>query len=249
MLRNARHVIAAGRYSSAEADRAAGRELPTTVVPPGVDVERFRPLTADERAEARAHFGLPVDGQVIAGISRLVPRKGFDTAIRAVARMRDAHPDLVLAIGGSGRDEGRLQRLADELDAPVSFLGRLPNDDLPRLYGCADVFTMLCRNRWGGLEQEGFGIVFVEAAACGVPQVAGDSGGAAEAVLDGESGIVIADPGGPAAVDATVAAFTELLADDSRRARMAEASRRRAVAEFSYDVLAARLGAALGIDP
>ena len=66
---------------------------------------------------------------------------------------------------------------------------------------------------------------------------------------DGESGIVIADPGGPAAVDATVAAFTELLADDSRRARMAEASRRRAVDEFSYDVLAARLGAALGIDP
>ena len=249
VLRNARHVIAAGRYSSAEADRAAGRALPTTVVPPGVDVERFRPLSRDERAAARAHFGLPVDGQVIAGISRLVPRKGFDTAIRAVARMRDAHPDLVLAIGGSGRDEGRLRRLADELDAPVRFLGRLPNDDLPRLYGCADLFTMLCRNRWGGLEQEGFGIVFVEAAACGVPQVAGDSGGAAEAVLDGESGIVVADPGGSAAIDATVAAFTELLADDSRRARMAEASRRRAVDEFSYDVLAARLGAALGIDP
>ena len=106
---------------------------------------------------------------------------------------------------------------------------------------------MLCRNRWGGLEQEGFGIVFVEAAACGVPQVAGDSGGAAEAVLDGETGLIVRDPGGTRAVAATAGAFAELLADDDRRAAMAEASRRRAVEEFSYDVLSARLGAALGI--
>ena len=78
----------------------------------------------------------------------------------------------------------------------MRFLGRVPNDDLPALYGCADVYTMLCRNRWGGLEQEGFGIVFLEAAACGVPQVAGDSGGAAEAVADGETGIVVRRPDG-----------------------------------------------------
>lgn len=248
VLRNARHVIAAGEYSSVEANRAAGRDLPTTVVPPGVDVERFHPLSDAERREAREHFGLPVDGQVITGISRLVPRKGFDTAVRAVARMRATHPDLVLVIGGTGRDDSRLRGLADELDAPVTFLGRVPHDDLPRLYGCADLFTMLCRNRWAGLEQEGFGIVFVEAAACGVPQVAGDSGGAAEAVLDGETGIVVRDPGGAAAVDVTVQAFTELLADDERRARMGEASRRRAETEFSYDVLAARLGASLGVE-
>ncbi len=248
VLRNARHVIAAGEYSSAEADRAAGRALPTTVVPPGVDTERFRPLTAAERADARTHLDLPADGRLIVGISRLVPRKGFDTAIRAVARMHTSHPDLVLAIGGAGRDEGRLRRLADELGAPVRFLGRVPNDDLPLLYGCADVFTMLCRNRWGGLEQEGFGIVFVEAAACGVPQVAGHSGGAAEAVADGETGIVVHDPGGDGAVDRTVAAFTELFADEQRRTAMGEASRRRAVEQFSYDVLSARLGAALGVE-
>jgi phosphatidylinositol alpha-1,6-mannosyltransferase len=249
VLRNARHVIAAGQYSSAEADRAAGRTLPTTVVPPGVDVERFRPLSDAERSQARTDFGLPDDAQVIVGISRLVPRKGFDTAIRAVARMRASHPDLVLAIGGTGRDEGRLRKLAAELDAPVRFLGRLPHDDLPRLYGCADLFTMLCRNRWGGLEQEGFGIVFVEAAACGVPQVAGDSGGATEAVLAGDTGLIVGDPGGPRAVDDTIEAFDELLGDDARRMRMAAASRERAIAEFSYDVLAARLGAALGITP
>lgn len=250
VLRNARHVIAAGRYPAAEAELAAGRPLPTTVVPPGVDTERFRPLTDHERRQARADFGLPVDGQVILGVSRLVPRKGFDTAIRAVARMRDTHPELVLAIAGGGRDRERLGKLATELGAPVVFLGRVDHDDLPRLFGCADVFTMLCRNRWGGLEQEGFGIVFVEAAACGVPQVAGDSGGAAEAVDDGQTGIVIRRPDNEiTAVPDAVAAFTRLLDDPELRRRMALASRTRAEAEFSYEVLVARLGRALEIDP
>ena len=114
--------------------------------------------------------------------------------------------------------------------------------------GCADLFTMLCRNRWGGLEQEGFGIVFIEAAACGVPQVAGDSGGAAEAVDDGETGIVIREPDrSESAVRDTVTAYTRLLDDRDLHRRMGVASRRRAEVEFSYDMLAARLGAALGI--
>ncbi|MCU0260280.1 MAG: glycosyltransferase family 4 protein [Ilumatobacteraceae bacterium] len=244
VLRRARHVVAAGGYPAAEAEHAAGRPLPVTVVPPGVDVERFRPLGAAEVAAAREHFGLPVDAELVVSISRLVPRKGFDTAIRAAARLRSRHPDLVLAIAGRGRDDARLRRLAAELDAPVQFLGRVSHDDLPLLYGCADVFTMLCRNRWAGLEQEGFGIVFVEAAACGVPQVAGDSGGAAEAVADGETGIVVRRPDDHvAAADA----IHELLVDGARRARMGEESRRRAVAEFSYDVLAARLAASLGV--
>jgi phosphatidylinositol alpha-1,6-mannosyltransferase len=247
VLRNARHIVAAGGYPAAEADHAAGRTLPTTIVPPGVDTARFRPLTTDERQQARRDLGLPVDGQVILGLSRLVPRKGFDTAIRAVAAMRSTHPDLVLAIVGGGRDDERLRTLAGQLEAPVRFLGRLDNDDIPRVYGCSDVFTMLCRNRWGGLEQEGFGIVFVEAAACGVPQVAGDSGGAAEAVADGETGIVIEEPGGEGAVAATVEAFTRLLDDPDLRSRMGAASRRRAETVYSYDVLAARLGASLGI--
>ena len=248
VLRGARHVIAAGQYPAAEAEHAAGRPLPTTVVPPGVDTTRFRPLADDECRATRADFGLPIEGQVILGVSRLVPRKGFDTAIRAVARMADTHPDLVLAIAGTGRDGGRLRGLAAELGVPVRFLGRVPHDDLPRLYGCADIFAMLCRNRWGGLEQEGFGIVFVEAAACGVPQVAGDSGGAAEAVEDGKTGIVIRrSDQEEAAVTNTVAAFTRLLDDPGLRNRMSIASRRRAEVEFSYDVLAARLGAALEI--
>lgn len=249
VLRNARHVVAAGRYSLDEANRAAGRDLPATVVPPGVDVERFRPLTPAERVAARRDLGLPAEGRVIVGVSRLVPRKGFDTAIRAVALLRDTHPDLVLAIAGSGRDDARLRRLAAELGAPVRFLGRVANRDLPRVFGCGDVFTMLCRNRWGGLEQEGFGIVFVEAAACGVPQVAGASGGAAEAVDHGVTGLVVENPGGDRAVADAAAAFARLLDDSDLRLRLGRAARERAVAEFSYDVLADRLGAALGVNP
>jgi phosphatidylinositol alpha-1,6-mannosyltransferase len=244
VLRRARHIVAAGGYPAAEARRAAGCDLPITVVPPGVDTDRFVPLDAAERAAARLRFGLPIDAELIVSVSRLVPRKGFDAAIRAVAQLRASRPNLVLAIAGAGRDERRLRSLASELSAPVQFLGRVPQEDLPALFGCGDLFTMLCRSRWNGLEQEGFGIVFVEAAACGVPQVAGDSGGAAEAVADGETGIVIADPSDHLAVARRLA---ELLDDPQRREAMGRRGRQRAIAEFSYDVLAARLGASLGV--
>ena len=243
VLRRARHIIAAGGYPAAEAEHAAGRTLPITVVPPGVDTERFHPLTEVERVQARADFGIDEDAEVVVSVSRLVPRKGFDTAIRAVALLHHSRPRLQLVISGGGRDEDRLRGLAASLRAPVRFLGRVSNDDLPRLYGCADVYTMLCRNRWGGLEQEGFGIVFLEAAACGVPQVAGDSGGAAEAVDDGVTGLVVRRPDDPR----VVAAAIERLLDDPEQARaMGAAGRIRAVKEFSYAVLAHRLGSSLG---
>jgi phosphatidylinositol alpha-1,6-mannosyltransferase len=246
VLRRARHVVSAGRYAASEAERAAGRTLPVTVVPPGVDVERFRPLTETERDAARARFGLPADAELIVSISRLVPRKGFDVAIRAIGRLAPSHPDLLLAIAGGGRDERRLRALTRELGAPVRFLGRVSHDDLPLLYGCGDVFAMPCRTRWGGLEQEGFGIVFVEAAACGVAQVAGDSGGAAEAVDDNVTGLVVRRPEDPGEV---AEAFEALLSDPARRALMGKASRARAEVEFSYDVLADRLGRSLGALP
>ncbi len=243
VLRRARHIVAAGGYPAAEAEHAADRTLPITVVPPGVDTERFHPLTADERSAARADFGIDDDAELVVSISRLVPRKGFDTAIRAAALLKTSRPRLRLAISGGGRDDQRLRGLAASLGAPVSFLGRVSNDDLPRLYGCADAYAMLCRNRWGGLEQEGFGIVFLEAAACGVPQIAGDSGGAAEAVDDGVTGLVVHHPDDPRAV---AAAIEQLLDDPQRASEMGVAGRERAVREFSYDVLAARLGRSLG---
>jgi phosphatidylinositol alpha-1,6-mannosyltransferase len=243
VLRGATHVLAAGGYPAAEARHAAGRGMPpVTLVPPGVDPARFRPLDDAERKAARAELGLPADAQLVVSVSRLVPRKGMDTLIDAAARLRRSHPDLVVAIAGSGRDRKRLETRAGRLGAPVRFLGRVPDEQLPAAYGCGDVFAMLCRNRWAGLEQEGFGIVFVEAAACGVPSVAGDSGGAAEAVADGETGIVVQQPDD---AEQVAAALARLLDDDALRARMGAAARTRAETQFSYDRLAARLDAAL----
>ncbi|MFZ9291363.1 MAG: glycosyltransferase family 4 protein, partial [Ilumatobacteraceae bacterium] len=144
--------------------------------------------------------------------------------------------------GGDGRDRERLGRLGEALDAPVRLLGRVDDAALPLLYGSADVAAMPCRTRWAGLEQEGFGIVFAEAAACGVPQIAGRSGGAPDAVVHGETGLVLDDP---RSVDDCAAAIARLLDDPDARARMAVASRRRAETVLDYDVLAARLADAL----
>ena len=242
VLRRAELVISAGGYPLAEGTRAAGRSLPGVVVPPGVDTDRFRPLDAAGRAAARGRLGLPVDGRLVVSVSRLVPRKGMDVLIHAAARLAPSRPDLCVAIAGGGRDQGRLERLVRSAGAPVRLLGRVAHDDLPDLYACGDAFAMLCRNRWAGLEQEGFGIVFLEAAAAGVPQVAGASGGAAEAVVEGETGYVVADP---TDVEAVADRLVRLLDDPGAAARMGVAGRERAVAGFSYDVLAARLGAAL----
>jgi phosphatidyl-myo-inositol dimannoside synthase len=242
VLRGAAEVIAAGGYPAAEGERATGRPLPVTVVPPGVDTSRFVPLDVEGRAKARALFDLPADGRLVVSLSRLVPRKGMDVLVEAAALLAPERPDLTVAIGGSGRDRARLERLVGRTGAPVRLLGRVPDADVPALYGCADVYAMVCRNRWAGLEQEGFGIVFVEAAAAGVPQVAGASGGAAEAVADGETGVVVRTPGDPAAV---AGALAGLLDDPARRAALGAAARRRAVAEFGYDVLARRLAEVL----
>jgi phosphatidylinositol alpha-1,6-mannosyltransferase len=242
------HVIAAGNYPAAETRRTAGRPdrtPPITVIPPGVDTDRFRPLTTpQERTAARERLGLPTDPatKLVVGVSRLVPRKGFDVLIDAAARLQPSHPHLQVAIGGTGRDADRLAKRIADTGAPARMLGRIADDDLPALYAAADVFAMCCRTRWAGLEPEGFGIVFLEAAACGVPQIAGDSGGAADAVVDGETGVVVEDPRD---VGEVAAALAVLLDDDERRRRMGLRSRERAVAEFTYDHLAARLATTL----
>ncbi len=239
-LRNVDAVVAAGRYPLAEAERCAG-PLRSVLVPPGVDHRRFTPSDEAARSATRRRFGLPDGAQVVLGLSRLVPRKGFDVLIDAVARCSDAHPEAVLAIAGTGRDHGRLRRRASRAGLDVRFLGRVDDAELPSLYGAADVFAMLCRDRWFGWEQEGFGIVFLEAAACGVPQLAGRSGGSWEAVAHGETGLVV----DPTDVAVVAGALGDLLADRERRAAMGHAARARAVAEFDLDALAGDLRRAL----
>jgi phosphatidylinositol alpha-1,6-mannosyltransferase len=233
VLRGAAAVVAAGSYPAREAIRAAGRPLPGIIVPPGVDAARFRPLDGATKVATRARLGFTSEAPLVLGVSRLVPRKGFDVIIDAV---RDL-PGVQFALAGAGRDRRRLERRAAGIGDRVRFLGRVPDADLPALYGAADIFAMCCRDRWRGLEAEGFGIVFLEAAACGVPAVAGRSGGAHEAVVDGETGFVV-DPRDTGAVRD---ALTRMLDDDALRTRMGAAARTRADDSFSYDRLASLL--------
>ncbi len=235
VFREASGIVAAGGYPARQAEAAARASLDGVVIPPGVDTERFRPLTDDEWKRVRERHGIALDRPLVLGLSRLVPRKGFDVLIDAVAPL----VDVQLAIAGAGRDRERLQRRAARhgMADRTRFLGRIPDDELPQVYGCADVFSMLCRDRWRGLEQEGFGIVFLEAAACGVPAIAGRSGGSHEAVVDDETGFVVE----PRDVAEVRGRLRYLLDDDGRRRIMGEAARARAVADFDYDVLAERL--------
>jgi phosphatidylinositol alpha-1,6-mannosyltransferase len=233
VMRGAAAVVAAGGYPARQSTRIAGRALRGVVIPPGVDAHRFRPLDAEARAATRARFGLDPDRTLVLGLSRLVPRKGFDVVIDAVLAMADT--PIQLAIAGAGRDRARLARRARD-HANVRFLGRVPDDALAALYGCADIFAMCCRDRWGGIEAEGFGIVFLEAAACAVPAVAGRSGGAHEAVDNGVTGYVVA----PRDTNAVRVALTAL-SDVDARERMGAAARDRALAEYSYDGLVERL--------
>ena len=242
VLHGAAGVIASGTYPADAACALAGRQLPVSVVPPGVDCERFRPPTAEERAASRAELGVAAGTVVVVTVSRLVPRKGIDVLIAACRLLAGEGRDLTLVVAGEGRDRARLARMAAAAPFPVHFLGRVAPGALPSVLGCGDVFAMLCRNRWGGLEQEGFGIVLLEAAACGLPVVVGASGGAADAVADGRTGRVVARPADPAAAAAVLA---PLLDDAGLRARMGAAARRRCVEEFSHDRLAVVLGQAL----
>jgi phosphatidylinositol alpha-1,6-mannosyltransferase len=242
VLRGAVSVVAAGGYPAAEAARLAGPDLPVQIVPPGVDVDRFRPVDEAARRQARADAGLPVDGRLVVGMSRLVPRKGFDVLIAAASLLAPTRPDVTFAVAGAGRDRPRLDRLVAATGAPVRLLGFVPDAAMPGLLAAADVFAMPCRSRWGGLEQEGFGIVFLEAAACGVPGVAGASGGSHEAVVHGQTGLVVRRPSDPVAV---ADALARLLDDAGLRRAMGDAARRRAEQVFSYDRLAQTLAAHL----
>ena len=243
VLAGSRLVLSAGTYPAAEARRAApALDLPLVEIPPGVDARAVTPLTAAERRAARARLELPARGPLVVSVSRLVPRKGMDVLIEAAGRLAGSYPDLVVAIAGDGRELPRLRALAAASPVSVRVLGRVSDEDRAAFLGAADVFAMACRNRWLGLEQEGFGIVFLEAAAAGVPQIAGDSGGASEAVHDGVTGLVVHEPEQPGAV---AEALRSLLADPTRRRRMGKAARSRVLQAFDNDVLASRLAGTL----
>ncbi len=239
ILKRSEGVICAGEYP-AEIISRLSKGVPLHQIPPGVDTTRFQPLTAEMKSQARKKFGIGDDEEIVLSVSRLVPRKGMDVLIRAVAELN--FPRLRVVIAGQGRDRGRLERIARSGDAKVTFLGGVPDELLPDLYGMADVFAMICRDRWMRMEQEGFGIVFLEAAACGIPQVAGKSGGSNEAVENHVTGFVVDRPKD---VGSVARALRRLLTDEQLALNMGEQSRIRAEESFNYPALAVALAEAL----
>lgn len=224
------------RIASALTPEAAARMVQ---LPPGVDEKLFHPGSGGEAV--RAELGL-TDRPVVVCVSRLVPRKGQDTLIRALPRILAAEPDTVLLIVGDGPYRRDLEKLAQEsgVAASVRFTGPVPWERLPAHFGAGDVFAMPCRTRRGGLDVEGLGIVYLEASATGLPVVSGDSGGAPDAVLDGETGWIVRG-GAPGAPAETAERIVTLLRDPGLRKRMGDRGRQWVEERWRWDLLAQRL--------
>jgi phosphatidyl-myo-inositol dimannoside synthase len=210
-------------------------DVPVSVMYPGADLEAFRPdLPFEDLTDLHGVAGRPL----IVCVSRLVARKGQDVLIRAMPRIRRDVPDASLLIVGDGPDRDRLARLAaDAPDGSVAFAGQVSEGDLPRYYRAGNVFAMPCRSRLGGLEVEGWGNVFLEAAACARPVVVGDSGGARESLAPGETGLLVKGSD----VAEVAGAVGSLLADPERAETMGHAGRERVVRAFGWSRAAEQL--------
>ena len=227
------------RIGAALSASAADRMVRLT---PGVDASLFRPSAGGE--EVRSRWGLG-SRPVVVCISRLMRRKGQDTLIEAFPALKRRVPDAALLIVGGGPDRGRLEKLAlaSTWAQDIVFTGSVPWPELPAHYAAGDVFAMPCRTRRGGLDVEGLGIVYLEASATGLPVLAGDSGGAPDAVLEGETGYVVRAGAGAAAT--VVERLGGWLGDDPEavpaRERFGAAGRHWVEAEWSWERQVERL--------
>jgi phosphatidyl-myo-inositol dimannoside synthase len=236
--RAARVPVLCSAFIARTVRTAVPGRVPVSVLYPGADVERFRPGLDASDLRASLELG---DRPVAVCVSRLVARKGQDVLIRAMPAIRARVPDAALVIVGGGPYDAKLRAMAREADGVV-FTGPVPEEALPRYYALGDVFAMPCRTRLGGLEVEGWGNVFIEAAACGKPVVVGDSGGARESLVDGETGILVDGR----SVGEVADAVATLLADPARATAMGEAGLERVRRSHRWPDIAGQLAEWLG---
>jgi len=234
ILGGAAAVFAVSRFT---AGLVGGLGVPpgrVVTAPNGVDLGRFRPVDPGPWRRLA-----PAGRPVVLSAGRLVRRKGIDTLLRACAALPRSLPPPALVVAGDGPDRPRLEALARGLGVPARFLGRVPDRDLPALYSAADLFVLAAREEPNG-DVEGFGLVLLEAAACGTPSVACRSGGVPDAVDDGVSGLLV-PPDDPPAL---AAALTRLLSDEALRRRLSCGARARAARsgwEAAVEPIARRL--------
>ncbi len=223
VLRAATRVLVNSAHTSTLAVRAGAFPQRVAVLHPGVDVTRFRPRRSAGEME---HYRDQVASPCLLTVSRLVPRKGIDTVIEALPRLRTRFPNLRYLVAGEGPDRPRLETQARRLGVAgcVRFLGRVAEEELPSLYSAADLFVLVSRIDDQRGDVEGFGMVLLEAQACATPVVTTGSGGMPDAIVPGESGEIVpaSDP------EALADVLTKLLLDPERLARMGRRARQNA---------------------
>ena len=197
-------------------------------IAPGIDTEHFRPL---DGRELREKYGI-ADRATIVSVGRLVHRKGQDRLVEAMPLVLKEIPEAHLVFIGEGPHRKRLDELVKKfkLENHVTFIGRIQYSDLPRHFSLGDIFAMPSRSRLFGLEVEGLGIVYLEASACGLPVVGGNSGGAPDAVKEGITGFVVDGNKLPEIADRIIT----LLKDDELRNQMGNAGRSWAMEEWQW---------------
>jgi len=243
--RHVNHLTYLGEFTRSAIASSVTKEAAQSMVKiaPGIDTDHFSPVNA---SQLREELGL-THKKVIVSVGRLVHRKGQDVLIEAMPAIIEEVPEAhVLMIGeGPYRSylENRVKALG--LQERVTFIGRIQYADLPRYVCAGDLFVMPSRSRLAGLEVEGLGIVYLEASACGLPVIAGNSGGAPDAVLDGETGLVV---DGTQKTD-VAAAVVQLLLDPDRSKAMGIAGRQWIIQEWRWEIWSARFAELLKVNP
>ncbi|MGW1057947.1 glycosyltransferase family 4 protein [Micromonospora rubida] len=229
-----------GEYTRVRLERALHGVTELHRLAPGVDVETYHPSVDGE--PVRARLGL-AGRPVVVCVSRLVPRKGQDMLIRALPAIRRRVPGAALLVVGGGPYRGTLEKLVRQtgVERDVVFTGSVPSADLPAHYAAGDVYAMPCRTRNRGLDVEGLGIVYLEASATGLPVVAGDSGGAPDAVREGETGYVVSGHDVAQLADRVAT----LLADRDLARQFGAAGRAWVEREWRWETQAARMATLL----
>lgn len=233
-LRHAAGLFPVSRYTAGLLSRMGLGDVPVRVINNGVDIEKFRP------ANRKGFFSPPR----LLTVARLDKHKGHDIALRAVAQLISRGKPLIYRIAGIGEEVSDLKRLADELGIRrfVEFMGFVPDEELPEVYAGSDIFIMLSREIPGRLDLvEGFGISFLEASAAGLPVIAGNSGGVPDAVLDGQTGVLVP----PEDVDMVVKTLESMLSEPDMAIKMGRVGRDWVEREMRWGIVATRMVSAM----
>ena len=240
--KNVDHLTYLGEFTRQAISKALSRKSATEMVKiaPGIDTAHFIPQP--DAMQKRKELGLQ-DKKIIISVGRLVHRKGQDNLIQAMPAVLKKIPNAHLLLVGEGPYRKHLEKLVmkSSLEQNVTFAGRIMYDSLPSYLSAADLFAMPSRSRFFGLEVEGLGIVYLEASACGIPVVAGNSGGAPDAVLEGVTGLCVDGTN----IEQITAAIVEICSDAERASHMGAAGRNWIVDQWRWDIWSEEFNALL----